>query len=332
MRIAFAGTPDFAARSLAALIDAAPQGGWNISLVLTQPDRPAGRGLKTTPSPVSALARAHDLPVITPASLRKGDDARLATEQLRSARPDVLVVAAYGLILPRQVLDIPAGVRIEGATPLRALNVHASLLPRWRGAAPGARAIEAGDATTGITLMQMDVGLDTGPMLQTESTDIAVGDTTATLTARLALLGARMLVQALRNPDSLQPRPQPQPSEGVTYAAKIAKEEALLDWTASAISLNRKVRAFDPFPVAVARLAGMPIRVWRADALPQAVGASPGTVVAVGANGIDVACGSGCLRLLELQRPGGRRLPAREFLAGHPIAVQQRFDCGPEHG
>jgi methionyl-tRNA formyltransferase len=330
MRIAFAGTPDFAARSLAALIDAAPQGGWNISLVLTQPDRPAGRGLKTTPSPVRALARAHDLLVIAPASLRKGDDGRLATEQLRSARPDVLVVAAYGLILPQQVLDIPTGVRIEGGTPLRAINVHASLLPRWRGAAPVARAIEAGDATTGITLMQMDVGLDTGPMLQTESIDIAVDDTTATLTARLALLGARMLVQALRNPDSL--RAQPQPSEDVTYAAKIAKEEASLEWAASAISLNRKVRAFDPFPVAVAQLAGMPIRVWRADALPQPVRASPGTVVAVGANGIDVACGSGCLRLLELQRPGGRRLPAREFLAGHPIAVQQRFDCGSAHG
>jgi methionyl-tRNA formyltransferase len=267
MRIAFAGTPDFAARSLAALIDAAPQGGWDISLVLTQPDRPAGRGLKTTSSPVRALARAHDLPVFTPASLRKGDDARLATEQLRSAHPDVLVVAAYGLVLPQQILDIPTGVRIEGATPLRAINVHASLLPRWRGAAPVARALEAGDAATGITLMQMDVGLDTGPTLQTESIEIAVGDTTATWPARLALGGARMLVQALRNPDSLWARPQP--SEGVTYAAKIAKEEALLDWTASAISLNRKVRAFDPFPVAVA-LGADPATIlggWHADAL-----------------------------------------------------------------
>jgi methionyl-tRNA formyltransferase len=329
MRIAFAGTPDFAARALAALVDAAPQGGWNVPLVLTQPDRPAGRGLKSMPSPVKTLARAHDLPVIAPASLRKGDDARLAIEQLKSARPDVLVVAAYGLILPQQVLDIPAGVRIEGGTPLRAINIHASLLPRWRGAAPVARAIEAGDATTGITLMQMDAGLDTGPMLQTESIDIAVEDTTATLTARLALLGARMLVQALRESDSLQPHPQP--SEGETYAAKIAKEEALLDWTASAISLNRKVRALDPFPVAVTHLAGMPIRVWRADALPQTVHAAPGTVIAVGANGIDVACGDGCLRLLELQRPGGRRLLAREFLAGHPIAAQQRFDGGPAH-
>ncbi len=330
MRIAFAGTPDFAACSLAALVDAAPANGWSIPLVLTQPDRPAGRGMKSAHSPVRALALAHDLPVATPVSLRKGDDALSAVAQLRAARPDILVVAAYGLILPQQVLDVPAGVRIGGGVSVSAINIHASLLPRWRGAAPVARAIEAGDSATGITLMQMDAGLDTGPMLRAVATEIATDETTGLLTARLAALGARMLVEALQSPASL--RAEPQPSVGVTYAAKIDKAEALLDWTVSAESLARKVRAFDPFPVAVVQFGGTPIRVWRAVALPERVDTPAGTVLAAGSNGIDVACGIGCLRLLELQRPGGRRLPVREFLAGHPIAVEQRFDTGSPHG
>ena len=330
MRIAFAGTPDFAATALAALIEAALRNGWTIPLVLTQPDRPAGRGLRTSASPVKALAGAHGLPVSTPVSLRKGEDAVLAAEQLRLARADLLVVAAYGLILPQHVLDIPSGLRAADGEAITAINIHASLLPRWRGAAPVARAIEAGDATTGITLMQMDAGLDTGPILRVETTEIAADETAGTLTERLAAIGARSLVLALRESPSL--RAQPQPATGATYAAKIGKSEALLDWTASAATLARKVRAFDPFPVAAAHFGGMAIRLWRASARQGVARAAPGTIVAVGADGIDVACGEGCLRLIELQRPGGRRLTAREFLAGHPMAAQQRFDPAAAHG
>jgi methionyl-tRNA formyltransferase len=241
----------------------------------------------------------------------------------------VLIVAAYGLILPQTVLDIPRGLR-DGWNPrLTAINVHASLLPRWRGAAPIARAIEAGDRTTGITIMQMDAGLDTGPMLLTQAIDIAPDDTAATLTARLAELGAALLVQALRSVQVLVA--QPQPADGVTYAAKIGKAEAWLDWTASAMTLARKVRALDPFPVALARMGATPIKLWRAQFVERETTAAPGTIVAIGPQGIDVACGTGCLRLAELQRPGGKRLPAREFLAGFPLAPAQRFECDPAH-
>jgi len=335
MRIAFAGTPDFAARSLAALLAAAPTAGWTIPLVLTQPDRPAGRGLKLQPSPVKALALAHGLAVETPLSLRKGDEALAAQRSLASAAPDVLVVAAYGLILPQAVLDIPRGLRTGWSPALTAINVHASLLPRWRGAAPIARAIEAGDRTTGITIMQMDAGLDTGPMLLAQTTEIAEADTAATLTARLADLGADLLVRALRAVATLSATPQP--AAGATYAAKIDKAEAWLDWTAPAVKLARQVRAFDPFPVAQARRGDAAIKVWRAVALAGPAGepaaartaVAPGTVVAAGASGIDVACGEGVLRLTELQRPGGRRLPAREFLAGFALAPSDRFDPRP---
>jgi len=324
MRIVFAGTPDFAARSLAALIQAAPTAGWTIPLVLTQPDRPAGRGLKLQPSPVKVLAQAHGLTVESPASLRKGVDAPAAQRTLAAAAPDVLVVAAYGLILPQAVLDIPRGLRPGWSPALTAINVHASLLPRWRGAAPIARAIEAGDRTTGITIMQMDAGLDTGPMLLAQSVEIAEADTAGTLTARLGDLGAALLVQALRSVVTLTATPQS--AEGATYAAKIGKDEAWLDWNAPAVGLARKVRAFDPFPVAQTRHGETAIKVWRAEPVANRASKAPGTIVAVGAGGIDVACGAGILRLTELQRPGGRRLSAREFLAGFGLAVADRFE------
>jgi len=325
MRIVFAGTPDFAARSLAALLDAAPVAGWTVPLVLTQPDRPAGRGLRLTPSPVKSLALAHGVAVDTPASLRKGADAEAALQRLRAAQPDVLIVAAYGLILPQAVLDIPRGLRAGWDPRLTAINVHASLLPRWRGAAPAARAIEAGDRDTGITIMQMDAGLDTGPMLLTRALAIGADETAGELTQRLADTGAQLLVEALHGVATLVA--QPQPAEGATYAAKIAKHEAWLDWSQPAATLARKVRAFDPFPVAAATFAGTPLKIWRAAALDKDTDAAPGTLVAVQPDGIDVACGRGVLRLTELQRAGGRRLPAREFLAGVPLVAGQRFDA-----
>ena len=329
MRIVFAGTPDFAARSLAALVAVAAEEGWSIPLVLTQPDRPSGRGLRLQSSPVKTLALSHGLPVAAPASLRKGDEAAAAHRLLADAAPDVLIVAAYGLILPQSVLDIPRGLR-DGWNPrLTAINVHASLLPRWRGAAPIARAIEAGDPTTGITIMQMDAGLDTGPMLLAQAIDITPDDTAASLTVRLADLGAALVVRALRSVQALLA--EPQPASGVTYAAKIGKAEAWLDWTAAATVLARKVRAFDPFPVALAKMGETLIKIWRAEPMENSTTAAPGTIIGIGPAGIDVACGAGCLRLAELQRAGGKRLPAREFLAGFPLAAAQRFEREPAH-
>lgn len=326
MRIVFAGTPEFAAAALAALIDAAPAQGFAIPLVLSQPDRPAGRGMKLVASPVKQLAAAHGLRVETPAtlSLKKGGaEAAAAHEALRSADPDVLVVAAYGLILPQAVLDIPRGLA-SPAGPIGAINIHASLLPRWRGAAPVARAIEAGDAETGITIMQMDAGLDTGPMLAAQRLPIAGDDTTATLTAKLAALGAQMIVDALARGARGELRPQPQPSEGVTYAHKLDKREAWLDWTQPAQRLACRVRAFDPFPVACGTLRGQVIRFWRAHS-DAADAATPGTVLAANADGVRIACGEGALVVTELQRAGGRRLASREFLAGMPIAAGEAF-------
>src|SRR5258706_10906521 len=230
MRIAFAGPPRFAARALAAILDA----GHTVGLVLTQPDRPAGRGLSTRPSAVAELAAARGLPILSPLSLRAGGaDARAAVQRLQSAAPELLIVAAYGLLLPPAVLALPLGVAGQCGR-VRAINIHASLLPRWRGAAPVARAIEAGDPVTGITLMQMDAGLDTGPMLRSEPISISPTDTTATLTARLAELGARLVVTALGETAAASWSPQPQPAEGVTYARKIDKREAWLDWSAPA--------------------------------------------------------------------------------------------------
>jgi methionyl-tRNA formyltransferase len=321
MRIVFAGTPPFAATALAAILQAASVRGWTIPLVLSQPDRPAGRGMKVTASAVKQLAADHGIAVLTPASLRRGEEAAEARQRLLAAAPDVLVVAAYGLILPQEVLDVPAGLRPGWQPPLSAINIHASLLPRWRGAAPIARAIEAGDATTGITIMQMDAGLDTGPMLLSESVSVSPEATTAELTEVLGALGARLIVQALSGADALIATPQP---EGATYASKIDKAEAWLDWSQSSDVLARRVRAFDPFPVASTMLRGVHVRLWRAAPVPEAGAASAGTVVAADAGGVGIACGRGVLRVTELQRAGGRRLPAREFLAGFPVQAGDR--------
>jgi methionyl-tRNA formyltransferase len=271
----------------------------------------------------------HGLTVDTPVSLRKGPEAEAAQRRIAAAEPDVLIVAAYGLILPQSVLDIPRGVRPEWSPKLSAINVHASLLPRWRGAAPIARAIEAGDRATGITIMQMDAGLDTGPMLLAESIDIDADETAGHLTTRLADLGAALLVRALRSIAQLTAKPQP--AAGATYAAKIDKAEAWLDWSLPATVLARKVRAYDPFPVAHTRMGDASIKVWRAKEIPVTAEVAPGTIIAAGAAGIDVRCGQGGLRLTELQRPGGKRLAAREFLAGHALAPPQCFAVGPVH-
>ncbi len=307
LRIGFAGTPEFAQVALAALIEA----GYGVPLVLTQPDRPAGRGMKLQASAVKQLALAHGIAVAQPRSLRLDgkfpDDAHAAQAALQAADLDVLVVAAYGLILPAWVLGLPR----HGC-----LNIHGSLLPRWRGAAPIHRAIEAGDAQTGITIMQMDLGLDTGDMLLAETLDIAPDETTGQLHDRLAALGARCLLQALERLAVGALQPVPQPTEGVSYAHKIAKAEAAIDWTQPAEALARRVRAFDPFPGCTADISAQPVKVWVARAVPGT--GVPGTLIP-GADGrLLVACGSGALELLEVQRAGGRRISAREFLQRPP--------------
>ena len=309
MKVAFAGTPECARVALAAIHSA----GHEVPLVLTQPDRPAGRGLKLQASPVKQFAQAHGLPLAQPRSLRLDgrypEDAAAARTALEQAAPDVMVVAAYGLILPPWVL----------AQPRRGcLNIHGSLLPRWRGAAPIQRAIEAGDAETGITVMQMDAGLDTGAMLLAEALPIAPTDTSATLHDRLAALGARLINQALAllAQGALQARLQP--AEGVTYAHKIEKAEAAIDWRAPADVVERRLRAFDPFPGATAVLGGQPVKVWRGRVVPGS--GVPGQVLQAGEGRLVVACGQDALELLEVQLAGGRRIPAREFLQRHPVA------------
>jgi methionyl-tRNA formyltransferase len=304
LRVGFAGTPEFAAVALDALLAV----GHAVPLVLTQPDRPAGRGLKLTPSPVKQRALAAGLPVAQPRSLRLDgkfpDDARAAQAALQAADLDVLVVAAYGLILPAWVLAVPH----RGC-----INIHASLLPRWRGAAPIHRAIEAGDTQTGITLMQMDEGLDTGPMLLAQAVAIEPGDTTGRLHDKLAALGGRLLVQLLADLDRWPP--QPQPDTGVTYAAKIDKAEARIDWSQPATTLERKLRAFDPQPGCNFDWNGQSFKLWRATVLPASIaGAAPGTVMAESGR-LTIACGQGALQVEELQAPGGRRLPATAVLA-----------------
>ncbi len=319
MRVVFPGTPDFAAASLQALLGA----GHSVPLVLTQPDRPAGRGLKLQPSAVKALALQHGLAVAQPRSLRLDgkypDDAHAAQAALQAARADVMVVAAYGLILPAWVLALP---------PLGCLNIHASLLPRWRGAAPIHRAIEAGDGQTGITLMQMDAGLDTGAMLLTAPEPIRTDDSTATLHDRLAALGARLVVDGLAR---LAAGPLPgtaQPLDGVTYAHKIDKSESAIDWAQPAAAIERRLRAFDPFPGASFVLDGEPVKLWRARLRPAAdgAGAAPGWVLAAQDGRLTVACGSGtALDLLQLQRPGGRREDAAAFLQARPGLAGRRL-------
>ena len=297
-RIVFAGTPAFAASALRALLDA----GHDVALVLTQPDRPAGRGLKPRPSEVKALALARGLTVAQPATLRSPDSQAL----LRAAKAPVMVVAAYGLILPQAVLD---------AFPLGCINIHASLLPRWRGAAPIQRAILAGDAETGICIMRMDAGLDTGPVYLTESISIESEDTAGTLHDKLAVLGGRCIVRALPAIAAGKLDAQPQSSEGVTYARKIEKSEASIDWSKTAHEIDTKVRAFNPYPVASTTLRGEALRIWRARAA-SCQGDRPGQVVDASGGGILVTCGSGSLLISELQRAGGKRLAAADFLRG----------------
>jgi len=311
MRLIFAGTPEFAARALAALHGA----GHEIALVLTQPDRPVGRGLKLLPGAVKSLALARGLKVYQPASLR---DAQ-AQETLRAADAGLMVVAAYGLILPEAVLSLAR---------FGAINIHASLLPRWRGAAPIQRAILAGDTHTGISIMQMDRGLDTGPLLAAESIPIEPGDTGASLHDKLAELGAHLIVSALARRARGQLHPQPQGEVGANYAAKIAKAEAQIDWGEAATSIERKVRAFYPLPGASTLAGNTALKIWRAQT-DQAVGA-PGTILEAGPRGIVVACGAGSLRVLELQRAGGKRLAAAQFLAGFPLAAGERLESFPK--
>jgi methionyl-tRNA formyltransferase len=317
LRVVFAGTPEFAAAALTAIHEA----GFAVPLVLTQPDRPAGRGMKLQASPVKRYAEAHGLVVAQPPSLRRNGkfpaEAAAAIELLRGTPHDVMVVAAYGLLLPQEVLDI---------APYGCINIHASLLPRWRGAAPIHRAIEAGDTETGITLMQMDVGLDTGAMISDARTPIHDSDTTATLHDRLAHAGARLIVDALGELErSGKLAVTPQPAEGSTYAGKIGKQEAALDWRRPAAVLARQVRAFDPFPGAVATLDGTSVKIWGAIPVEMRGRAEPGTIVDVSPEGVIVACGAGALCLTQLQKPGGKRLPVREFLAGATLAAGQQF-------
>ena len=312
MRVIFAGTPEFASVALAQLHAA----GHEVVLVMTQPDRPAGRGMKLQASAVKQWAVSKGLAVSQPRSLRLDgkypDDAQTAQMAIAAARADVMVVAAYGLILPQWVLDAPR----HGC-----LNIHASLLPRWRGAAPIHRAIEAGDTVTGVTIMQMDAGLDTGDMLLTQTVSIKPADTTSALHDKLADLGGRMIVQAL---DSVgQFKPQVQPSEGVTYAHKIEKSESSVDWTLPAAVIERRMRAFDPFPgvsCTMTSLAGSEtVKIWQAQVMSNTSQSPAGTVVGVDAQGVCVACGEDALRITQLQRPGGKRLSAADFLRGFAL-------------
>ena len=317
MRVIFAGTPEFARVALECLCAA----GFDLALVLTQPDRPAGRGMKLRPSPVKEFAQGKNIPVVQPRGLRldgkSPQDASAAKDAIEAARADVMVVAAYGLILPQWVLDTPR---------LGCMNIHASVLPRWRGAAPIHRAIEAGDAQTGVTIMQMDAGLDTGDMLLAERIPIAPADTTGSLHDKLAPLGGRLVVQALEIAASGGLTPTPQPAQGVTYARKIDKAEAAINWAQPAGVIARRVRAFNPTPGATAQVGGEAVKLWRATADPRGGGDTPGTVVALDERGIAVACGD-CSRLTitELQRAGGKRLGAGEFLRGFTLEPGARL-------
>jgi methionyl-tRNA formyltransferase len=305
VRLIFAGTPHFAAAALQALLGA----GHQVVAVLTQPDRPAGRGMQLQPSPVKQLAQQHGLPVLQPLTLKQAE----IQAELAALGAEVMVVAAYGLILPQAVLDLPR----HGC-----LNIHASLLPRWRGAAPIQRAILAGDAETGVTIMQMDAGLDTGAMLLKTHCPIETTDTAQTLHDKLAAQGAAAIVEALARLGELTP--EQQDDALATYAAKLSKAEARLDWTQEAAQLGRAVRAYQPVPGAYTEWNGAPLKLWQASVETGRSGA-PGEVLAADKSGVLVACGSGALRLEMLQRPGGKAQPAAQFLQGSPLRPGDRL-------
>lgn len=310
MKIIFAGTPQFAAIALKALLETEHR----VVAVLTQPDRPSGRGMKHTAGPVKTLAHQHGISLLQPATLRAEPIQRL----LHELQADVMVVAAYGLILPLAVLQIPR---------FGCLNIHASLLPRWRGAAPIQRAILAGDSETGITIMQMDAGLDTGDMLLQQHCPIMLDDTTQTLHDRLAALGAESIVKALELLELGKLHPQKQDESQACYAAKLNKAEARIDWGRPASELARAVRAYNPFPVAYTELNGMLIKIWRAGAASKT--GIPGTVLATSQMGIEVACGEGSLVLELVQKSGGRVVTGAQFMQGLPIAVGERIGTSP---
>ena len=302
LRLGFAGTPEFAVPALDALRQA-----HRICAVFTQPDRPAGRGQALRESPVKALAVAHGIRLHQPASFESPE----ALEILRSLALDALVVVAYGLLLPPAALGCPK---------LGCINIHASLLPRWRGAAPIQRAILAGDANTGVTIMRMDEGLDTGPMLSSRLLQICALDNAKTVHDRLAWAGADLICETLVALDLGRVREVPQPAEGVTYAEKITKAEALIDWRQDAVEVGRRIRAFSPWPIAETRWNGARLRIWDAELRAAAPpGTLPGTVFAATHDGIDVACGTGALRILRLQLAGRKALPAREFITGQRL-------------
>lgn len=319
MKIIFAGTPPFAARALEALIDA----GHEVCLVLSQPDRPSGRGMKLTPSAVKALAVERGIAVATPKilSFKKDPDEAAAMHQLlRSMNADIMVVAAYGMLLPQAVLDIPKGIGPQNS--VKCINIHASLLPRWRGAAPITRAIEAGDSHFGVTLMKMDAGLDTGPMLMQESFPLNGTETTVSLTNSVAELGADMLVRLLAQTESITITEQPQ--EGVTYAYKVLKEEGRMNFSLSASELERKIRAFSPFPSSFAEHNGTTVKIWEAR-LREDITGQPGEVVEVNKEGITIACAQGGICATVLQRSGKPKMPAQSFLQGYPITKGEFF-------
>ncbi|MEI7763626.1 MAG: methionyl-tRNA formyltransferase [Comamonadaceae bacterium] len=319
MRLIFAGTPEFARVALEHL----QQGGHELALVLTQPDRPAGRGMKLQASSVKQYAVEHGIAVAQPRSLRLDgkypQEAQAAKAAIEAAQADAMVVAAYGLILPQWVLETPR---------YGCFNIHASLLPRWRGAAPVHRAIEAGDSETAVTIMQMDAGLDTGDMLMAHTVPIEAGDTTGSLQDRLAQLGGRLMLLALQKAEAQALKPVPQSTQGVTYAQKIEKNEAAIDWRQGAAQIAQKVRAFNPFPGASTTLNGETLKIWMA--VPAAVAppaqAPPGTVLMVDSQGLAVAAKDSVVVITELQRPGGKRLPVAEFLRGSTVQSGMVFE------